>query len=199
MNKKLAISLLATGLLTTFSSQAENNWYLGAQYSAHNVELANEDRFNAIGIVGGLRINGRLSFETRANFSLTSNDFDVRFPEGLSARYKQELDYQVSFLAKYNVINYGDFKAYGLAGYSAAQISMTSPVMVLSADGGFVESTGLNRDHDENGLTYGIGAEYVIDDQFSVFVDYQVLPDFTENPLSDRSWDNWNIGVNYNF
>ena len=51
----------------------------------------------------------------------------------------------------------------------------------------------------ESGFNYGAGLNYKISEAFSLFIDYQVLPDLTIVSGTSSRWDSTNIGVNYSF
>jgi hypothetical protein len=44
-----------------------------------------------------------------------------------------------------------------------------------------------------------VGLNYKISEAFSLFIDYQVLPDLTIVSGVSSSWNSTNIGVNYSF
>ena len=75
----------------------------------------------------------------------------------------------------------GDASIYALLGYAKSGIT----------DGDFTIQ--------ENGFAYGLGAEYAFTDTVAVYVDYTMLPAFTEDGSEDINNDKVALGVNYRF
>ncbi len=76
---------------------------------------------------------------------------------------------------------FGDKSIYALVGYAKSGIT----------DG--------DETYQENGLAYGVGAEYAFTDTVAVYIDYTMLPAFTEDGFSDINNDKVALGVNYSF
>ncbi|WP_157828047.1 autotransporter outer membrane beta-barrel domain-containing protein [Paraglaciecola sp. MB-3u-78] len=53
--------------------------------------------------------------------------------------------------------------------------------------------------HSENGFTYGTGLNYQITEAFTLFIDYQVLPELSIGIDDSSSWKSTNLGVTYTF
>ena len=77
--------------------------------------------------------------------------------------------------------NFDEFGVYGLVGYGASKFEI----------GDFKVR--------ENGLVYGAGAQYAINDSWAVFGDYTVNPAFEVEGFKDIENDVVAIGVNYKF
>jgi len=77
--------------------------------------------------------------------------------------------------------NFGDFGVYALVGYGTSKFT----------DGDFTAR--------ENGLVWGGGAEYAINDTWAVFADYTVNPVFEDAGYPDIENDIMALGVNYKF
>jgi len=200
MNTKLTMALLVSGLLTAVSSQAEDYWYAGAQYSAQNVDLYGEDSFDTFGINGGYRINEYLALEGRFNYNITSNEQQVVLYSPLIMTRKEELDTQIAFLAKFSFLRYDDFNAYAIAGYTMSYVDVVEISLTEERIPGVSPYEGLpEREYKRSGFTYGLGVEYQLNEQFTLFADYQVLPEFHYANGEHNEWHSLNIGVNYRF
>jgi len=196
MNKRLSLSLLLSGLLASFSSYANNDWYLGAQYSLQQLDLQKEDHFNAFGLVGGYQINEYFSVEGRFNFNTTDNTFSTDWQNLTNINLKRELDNQYSLLGKVNFLNYSDFSLYGVVGYAVLNFDFVVPG---KGTDGFADGTSLAIDHKETGLTYGLGAEYRLNKEIRFYVDYQRLPEFEVIQGQKDDGNSINLGMTYHF
>jgi hypothetical protein len=69
MKKTLSLTFATLALTFGFSVHAEdeNNWYLGAQYSAQEVTSLPDRKFKTVGVVGGYQYNKYFALETRYN------------------------------------------------------------------------------------------------------------------------------------
>jgi opacity protein-like surface antigen len=111
---------------------------------------------------------------------------------GVEGRYGfLTLDYlDVSYLTGYAKVekDIGKFGLYGLMGYGTTDFSATY-------DYGLVRVT---IDDSVSDFTWGAGIKYAFNNQFDVFIDYSVLPDY-EIGTDTIDSDIVSVGVNYKF
>ncbi len=179
--KKL-LPLTFAMLVSTYTSTvcADNSWYLGASYNAQDISLNGRD-FNTAGVVAGYKYNQYFAIETR--FSSGTSGYS-------QGNYSEDIDTQASLSIRASYPIFDSFKLYGLAGY-------TNTKLKIKRRGGGDDSFKIT--HSDGGLSYGLGLNYEINEQFNLFIDYQVLPDFEPTSTFSKSWKSTTIGVNYSF
>jgi len=198
MKKLLPLTFAILTSTYTSTVNAENSWYLGALYNAQEISIYGRD-FNAAGIIAGYQYNEYFALETRLSTGTSgySNSFGIG--EETVGSYSEDIDTQASLLVKasYPILN--SFKLYGLAGYTNTKIEWNVSGQFIDSEDTILEDYPRNGTISNNGFSYGLGLDYQLNENFNVFIDYQVLPDSERNSDTSRSWKSTTIGVNYAF
>jgi len=199
MNKNILCILLASSFAT--SALASDNKYVGALYSKQEMSY-NDKSLNTVGLVGGYQFNNYISLEGR--FSMGTSGLSEVYetpdsPGTVKIEYKEDFDNQAAVLIKASYPVSQSLNFYALAGYAKTKLEVTLKYTVDSPDLNQGISTS-KRSFSDGGFSYGVGFNYQLNEQFSLFVDYNVLPDFdviAHN--SKRNWENISLGINYHF
>ena len=200
--KKL-LPLTFTILTSTYVStvNAENNWYLGALYSKQEFSMQGRD-FNTAGVIAGYQYNKYFALETRLSTGTSGYAFSYEY-EGIPVEYNEDIDQQASLLLKasYPLIELlnQSFSIYGLAGYTKSTVEINGVSQTYDESGNTTGSSPFTITETDNGFSYGIGLNYQMNDQFSIFIDYQVLPNYEPSPNYSKSWKSSSIGINFSF
>lgn len=204
--KKILIFIIYVGNIvwvTTTHAQDSSNWYLTTSYSFQNISNEGGD-LNTINGSVGYKINNYFSIETRVGVGTSgySREFlDIGGLEGdelVPVRtVEHDIETQVALLLKAFYPLTDKLHVYAVAG----GMSTKSEVKVsgnLFYDG--VETKfSSNSTNTDKGLTYGAGLSYQFNDDFSLFVDYQILPEFEPNQYTSKDWDSINMGGIWRF
>ncbi|TPH14051.1 porin family protein [Litorilituus lipolyticus] len=206
MKNILPLVLLAPFLLLlSMTSQAQNNsgFYIGVQYSNQKITSSSDVNLDTAGVTFGYQFHQYFSLETRLNIGTSEySSVCACGEENIEHVYKQEIDNQASIFIKglYPINN--DFSVYALAGITNSSYNLNTKSFRSVVDGDRTITQVKLKDtetHSDNGFTYGLGINYKISEKFSIFLDYQILPDLVVSTLGSSSWKSANIGVNYNF
>ncbi|MCJ8294701.1 MAG: porin family protein [Colwellia sp.] len=194
---KILLPLTCTILVSTYASSAfaENSWYLGAQYSAQEVASSPDRELNTAGIVAGYQFNEFFALETRVNIGTTGYSHQILSDQ----EYKEDIDTQASLLIKASYPISNGFSIYALAGMSKSKYEITTTSHHTDIDGNTTQTYPHLIKASESGFNYGVGLNYKISEEFSLFVDYQVLPELSIVSGDSSNWNSINIGVNYSF
>ena len=194
---KILLPLTCTILASIYapSVYAENSWYLGAQYSAQEVASSPDRELNTAGIIAGYQINKFFALETRFNIG-TSGYSNKYSPD---QEYKEDIDTQASLFIKGSYPISNTFSIFALAGVTKSKYEITTTAHHTDIDGNYTQVYPSFITCSESGFNYGVGLNYKISEAFSLFIDYQVLPDLTIVSGVSSSWNSTNIGVNYSF
>ncbi len=197
--KKL-IPLTFTMLVSTYTSTvcADNNWYLGASYNAQDISSYSGD-FNTAGLVAGYHYNKYFALETRFATGLSGYKGTFGHPESIEGSYNEDINSQISLSVKASYPIFQSFSLYGLAGYTKTKVEISGTGTIDYPDAGSFVNFPFKFTKSESGLSYGLGLAYSINEQFNLFIDYQVLPDFEPSSTYSKSWKSTTIGVNYSF
>jgi len=152
-------------------------FYIGLGYtyvSGIEETVYDVDAYAVMGLIG-YRFNEYVAIEGR----YTSTVSDVTFDKGIVS---EERNNNITNKAMYVKPMYpvGSVSVYALLGYGEAVARETS----------------------DSGFQWGLGAEYAIEDDFSLFVDYTSLYDdsgFGNFVISDFQLDTVNVGLSYRF
>jgi len=189
MKKTLALTLTILAITNTSTAHADNSWYLGALY---NTQSASEDdpSYNTAGLIAGYTYNKYLSIESRVATGTSGDSGLYGTTENIVGNYGQDIKSQVSLLIKASYPFLNAFEVYGLAGYSSTKLDVFSDYN----DGFYHSYTPSN-----SGFGGGLGFGYKLNQQFNIFIDYQVIPGFDRFSQSPKNWKSTTIGVNYCF
>lgn len=199
----LVLTILASTYGTTAS--ADNSWYLGALYNAQQVSDFDRD-FNSAGIIAGYQYNAYFALETRITKGISgySSSYSVDIPDpsfifSEDGYYKEDIDVQASLLVKASYPIFETLGVYALAGYSTTKLTTSGFYQQYDSDGNKMGNGSYGDTETNNGFSYGIGLNYQFNEKLSLFIDYQVLPDYDIYTSVTKSWESVAIGVNYSF
>jgi len=118
--KKLLAFTIISSLYSTATHAIEltsNDWYVGALYSFQKLDSEGIDDLglNNAGILAGYKLNEFFSLEYRHSTSITSDSLTYPTPPYTSKSSEQEVDYQISLLAKVSHNITPTLSIYGLA------------------------------------------------------------------------------------
>jgi len=204
---KKILPLVLTILTSTYgtTASADNSWYLGALYNAQQVSDLDRD-FNSAGIIAGYEYNAYFALETRltkgtsgysSSYSVERQDSSIIFSE--DGYYKEDIDFQASLLIKASYPIFDTLNIYALAGYSTTKLATSGFYQQYDSNGNKMGNGSYGDTINNNGVSYGIGLSYQLIEKMSIFVDYQVLPDYELYTNFSKSWESVSIGVNYSF
>ncbi|AEP28312.1 porin family protein [Brumicola nitratireducens] len=190
----LAITILTSSYAAT--ANAEDSFYIGALY---NVQEISADRdLNTAGIVAGYRYNQYFALETRLAKGTSGYSFYFETPQ-YDGGYEEDIDSQISLSIKASYPIFESFQVYGLVGFTKTELEINATGPRLNSEGDFFEVLPYGFTESESGLSYGIGVDYQINEQFNIFIDYQILPDFEPQANFSSSWKSTTIGFSYSF
>ena len=193
----LTFSILASAY--TSSVCAEDNWYFGALYSAQKTPVSGRD-FDTAGIIVGYQYNEYFGFEARLSTGVSGYSNSWSATDLSEYEYYEDVENQSSVFIKASFPILESFYVYGLAGYTNTKLEVGGSGQ--TTDSNVTDSYSFKHSLTENGFSYGLGLNYQLNEQFNIFVDYQVLPDFQTAITyveQDWDWNNTNIGINYIF
>jgi opacity protein-like surface antigen len=201
MKKTLSLTFTTLALTFGFSVHAEdeNNWYLGAQYSAQEVTSLPDRKFKTVGVVGGYQYNKYFALETRYNTGTSGYSHPFYVNGASDDQYKEDIDTQASLFIKASYPIFNSFGIYALAGLTKSEYEITTSRSATDLEGNTTTTYPHIIKHSENGFTYGIGLNYQITEAFTLFIDYQVLPELSIGTDGSSSWKSTNLGVTYTF
>ncbi len=197
---KKILPLTFTILASTYgaTASADNHWYLGALYNAQEISMQGRD-FNTAGIIAGYTFNEYFAIETRLATGTSGYSSFYGTQESKVEDYSEDIDSQTSIFIKASYPFFESFNVYGLAGYTKTKIEVNGLGQSIDPNGNISESYPVNYTKSESGFSYGVGLNYQLNEQFNIFVDYQILPDFEPFPNISKSWQSTTVGVNYYF
>lgn len=174
--RKLMMVLAATVACSGMAQANDNPLYFGAMYDKQSVDVIGASfDFGLITGVVGYDISDYLSVEGRLGFGVI--DEDIRDEDGENT---VGVDHSYSVLLKAGTNLSDSFRLYGLAGYNKTKYGAN--------DG----------DISEGGLTYGIGGEMKLADNFSLNLEYAKLPDISDEEV-EVDVDRLSLGVTFRF
>ena len=196
MKKLLPLTLAILALVCTSSVCAEDSWYLGALYNAQ--DISSDDReFNTAGIITGYQYNKYFALEARLNIGVSGHSTSLTFDQASDINYKEDIDSQASLSIKSSYPIDKSINLYVLAGYTTTKIKTNSSMIITDSNGAVLFPYDFKTTY--SGGSYGVGLNYQLNEQFNLFIDYQVLPDFDPVSNYSKNWKSTNIGVNYSF
>ena len=197
--KKL-LSLTFTILASTYASSvcAEDSWYLGALYNAQEISIHDRD-FNTAGVIAGYQYNKYLALEARLSKGTSGYSSFYGTPEEPRGKFSEDIDTQFLILIKASYPVFESFNLYGLAGYTKTNIEINGIFQAIDSDGNSIGGGTFKHTESQSGFSYGLGLNYLLNEQFNIFIDYQIFPDFETNSNFSKSWKSTTIGVSYSF
>lgn len=214
MNKTipLALTLITATFIPTVSAIETSDWYFGALYSSQEVSIHGREFSTAGGIIG-FKYNEYISLETRGSLGVSgySEEFIDLDREALKEGiYKLEpygyvehdIDTQIALLIKASYPITNALNIYALAGLSITQSKLKGSSRRFSSSEEY-EDIAYDDSFTDNRFSYGVGLNYQLNQNFSLFIDYQILPEFERYSFLssiDSNADDWSsitVGVNY--
>ncbi|OHU85027.1 MULTISPECIES: porin family protein [Pseudoalteromonas] len=196
MKVLLPAAMIMLGAAYTQNAMA-SDVYVGALYNQQDIDAPGND-FNTAGIVLGYQLNEYVAFEGRFATG-TSGVLARTTATDFSHSYKEDMDLQSSLLLKLTYPIADGLNVYGLAGYTRSKIEFESKGIQTNELGNVVLEYHNESSWTRGGLSYGIGVEYQLNDNFTVFVDHQILPDFDVAIAYDQKWKSTTVGFAYRF
>jgi opacity protein-like surface antigen len=212
--KKLTLSLTTILAMSTFAvaggdiapvepvvetpmvmeAPANTGFYLGLAYGYEKLKIERagggslvNEKFGSIMVDAGYKFNQYVAVEGRYWSGINSNN-DLAWRSGLPADITVDA-WGIYLKPMYPVSS--AFNIYGLVGYGSADATYDLP------------NAGSITSDSTDGFSWGIGADYAITNNWSVFVDYTSVIDGesgnTDRIDTDDSLSTVNIGVNYQF
>lgn len=182
-----------------YLAHKDRGLYLGLAYGRMNanedisskpvgLQVKGENDINTIMFQAGYLLNKYIAIEGRywrtfgdIDYTITSSTHPQRNDSG---SFKSNGEDAYGFYAKPMIPITEAFDIYALLGYAAIK-----DIVV-----------------DDDGFSWGVGASYTVDDNFSIFVDYTGLYDDEVSDeivgytlKNDISLNSWNFGINYKF
>jgi len=188
------IGCLAAVAMTTMASANETPMYIGGAYGFENLTIDRasggnlvDEKFGSIMMDAGYSINQYVAVEGRYWSGINSSN-SLAWRTGINS------DITVDAWGLYVKPMYPiseDMNFYGLVGYG-------------SADAEYKPNNNVSITSDSvSGFSWGIGADYLVSNNWSVFVDYTSIIDGESGSVdainTDDSLTTINLGVNYQF
>jgi opacity protein-like surface antigen len=174
-------------IIETQMVMEQNPFYigLGIGYAQLNDDFTNEEiSSNNIMLQSGYKYNEYVALEGRYTFGFNTDYDRGNLFNSLSGGYDGDVSNWGIYVKPMYPI--GNFNIYALLGYGG--------VMLDDLAGG---------DAYEDGFQWGLGADYAVNENFSVFVDYVKLYDDTGFDYRAKNDDvdsnTWTLGVSYRF
>jgi len=196
--KKITMSLLAIAAMSTAlvaggdiapvievaQPVAEKNFYVGGGITANTIYLdGQKDYFDDqidSEIAGGLEIKAGYVFYRADAVTVAVEAQAGRTFWGFEVDNDDVYSYDYAAFIK-PAYSFGDFGVYGLVGFAKSAVT----------DGDVTIQ--------ENGFAYGVGATYTVVEDVELYVDYTMLPAFTEDGFADINNDKIAFGATYSF
>ncbi|MDC8831231.1 outer membrane beta-barrel protein [Alteromonas gilva] len=199
MKRTLIIALTAATIVFSMSARCENNWYFGAQYSAQEVTSQPDRELESVGVIGGYQFNEYVSIETRYNTGTSGYSHPFYVVGSPEAKYKEDIDTQISLLIRASYPVYNGFHLYSLAGITKSDYEITTSSSLTDLDGNTTQTYPYVLKFSDSGFTYGVGLNYQATEAVGLFVDYQVLPELKFGSGSSNDWRSINLGITFAF
>lgn len=189
-----AVILLA--ITSPTSASAENTWSIGLFNSDQEYSKRNE--FNAVGLALNYQFTEYLSVEARLAKGTSGEDRPIH---NSPYDYSSDIEWQRGLFVKASYPVFDLFNVYAIAGYASTKLSISSVKGRFNENNQLMELYPVDFDKTENGFSYGAGLSYQINNSFSVFAEYQALPnlDNSSSGFSSLDWKSVNLGLNYRF
>jgi len=195
--RKILYICLALLTLPSYASESDD-WYIGALYNSQKISISGRD-FNALGMIAGYQYNKYLALETRVSVGTEGYSSFYGTPDSREGEYKEDIDTQASLFIKASYPILESVNIYGLAGYSNTKLEIRGLGQVNDSNSNIIGNYPFKITETKSGFSYGFGLTYKINEQFNIFIDYQVLPDFEPNSNFSKSWKSTSVGINYFF
>lgn len=180
-------------------SYMDGLWTTGKSDSQSSLRWK-EIEYKAAMLQAGYKVNKYFAVEGRYWTTFGDGDHRTKDEEYSDSVFDYTSVYGIYAKPMYPVMD--DFNVYGLLGYAHSELENESGMSQSGSDRG-AEWTA----HDDGGFSYGIGADYAVSENISLFVDYVVLFDDVtmwneyDDGTESRNLEltTWNFGVTYKF
>ena len=173
--RKILLGLMVSAIsvsATYAQDSSPSNWYFGGSYAQLDTDIADvEFDLGALTFNAGYQINDYVAVETRLGAGIADDDY-----EGIDL----ELDQFWGVYAKVGIPTGAAFYPYVVLGYTKAELELSG--------------NGYSESDSGNDTSYGIGANFSVNDNVGVFAEYMNWYDKDEVEITG-----FNIGVNYKF
>ncbi|CAM4133136.1 porin family protein [Pseudoalteromonas byunsanensis] len=193
MKVLLPAALIMLGAAFTQNAVA-SDVYVGALYNHQDIDIPGYG-YDAAGIVVGYEFNEYVAFESRFATGISGMDMEYTAPN-TKRSVKEDIDLQTSLLLKLTYPIADGLNVYGLTGYTRSKVTFENKGLVLNEGGNEVVRYHSESNWTRDGLSYGVGLEYQLNDNIDVFIDHQILPDFISG---DQKWQSTAVGFTYRF
>ncbi len=165
--------VIASLLLTAAAQAADTGAYAGLAFHRPTIELDAGPvdvnwNLTSFSVLGGYQFHSNFALEGRVAVGADDDKFGV---QGNSVSVGIDRSYAMFAKASYPVAD--NFHLYGLAGYDYTKFNANAVI-----DG---ESEEI--DTGENGLAYGVGFQYAVNDKLDLALEYLVRPDIEDEEL----------------
>ncbi|NVK55147.1 MAG: porin family protein [Alteromonadaceae bacterium] len=198
MKRLLPLTLLFLAPTYACYTSAEDSWYAGALYNMQEVSIRGRD-FNTAGVVAGYQYSQYFSLETRLLTGTSGYSSFYGTREEPRGNYTEDIDKQASLLLKASYPVFSSLNLYVLTGYTYSDYEISGLGQTNDSEGNITGDFPFNITRSESGISYGVGLDYQLNENFRVFIDYQALPDFEPGSNVSNSWKSTTIGVSYLF
>lgn len=171
MKRLIAASIAA---LCAASASADSTYSVELNKTSYEDNTL-EAQSNALSVVYRNPLNDNFSFNAKFGIGIFDDNVD-----GLGNAADFSIDYLAGVYVQYDLMPTSDFNVFATLGYTQTELS------VKSSFGDFSET--------ESSLSYGIGADYQLNEDFSIYLEAAKLIDDEPAELSS-----YNIGFEFNF
>lgn len=196
VKKRLLSALALLAMTTNFNAIAKSDWSLGVMHN--NQKYGELNDFESVGLLLNYQVSEYFSVEARLAKGTEGYNFYSPFrADGISG----DIDWQRGVFVKASYPIYDLLDIYAIAGYSSTKVDYGSLGVTLDENNEVIEFFPRDVTSTENGFSYGAGLSYEINESFSMFVEYQALPNVGSRNSGFRSldWKSVNVGVTYRF
>ncbi|WP_101757829.1 porin family protein [Oceanicoccus sp. KOV_DT_Chl] len=174
--KKTLLALAVSSLIApaTFAEEAGNTgWYIGGSYAQLDTDFDDLVEFDLAALVfnAGYKINDYIAIETRLGTGITDDDI---------VGVDLELDYLWGVYAKAGIPTGTAIYPYVVLGYTKAELELSG--------------YGYSESDSDSDTSYGIGADFSVNDNVGIFAEYMNWYDDDGVEISG-----FNIGASYKF
>ena len=181
----LGCALAALSVNAIAAEDKTGRGYIGVGYSplTFSVDDAPDWDLAALAVRGGYYFNKYFSVEGRLGFGVGDDSQNV----GPGEDIKVEIDYMLGLYAVGHIPLSNQFQLYGLVGYTKGELTATNSL------------TGESSSDDDSDLSYGVGAEFDMTNNWSLGLEYTAY--FDGASFEDVKYDvnGFAVFVNYIF
>jgi outer membrane immunogenic protein len=165
MKFKYIITAILTMLsITAFSQEEEPRLYMGLGYDRAQFETSGFDvDVEAIRLNLGYSITPFFAIEIRGGFGVNDDTDAFSIPGAGTFVAQAEVDHYYGIYLRGELASEERLKPYGIIGYTEGRVEL--------------QALGFSVDEDEGDFSYGLGLEWLVNDSFSIEIEYLQLMD----------------------